>query len=75
MIPSKHFWAFAQFSKFARPGARRVEAVSSEPLFYASSFVNRAGCIATQLINNATQAYDVNLRWRVAALPVPFSPS
>lgn len=62
VIPSKRFWAFAQFSKFVRPGARRVEATSSDPLLTVSSFINRDGSIATQVINNATVAYDVSLQ-------------
>ncbi|KAJ5971466.1 uncharacterized protein N7479_001384 [Penicillium vulpinum] len=62
VIPSKRFWAFAQFSRFARPGAHRVEATSSAPLLYVSSFLNRDGSLATQVINNGTEAYYVSLK-------------
>ncbi|CAK7203189.1 hypothetical protein SEUCBS139899_005920 [Sporothrix eucalyptigena] len=61
IVPSKRFWSMAQFSKFARPGARRVEASSSADLLYVSSFFNTDGKIATQVINNDTTAYDVSL--------------
>ena len=61
VVPSKRFWAMAQFSKFARPGARRVEAASSAALLYASAFRNTDGTVATQVINNDTTAYTVTL--------------
>ena len=61
VVPSKRFWAMAQFSKFARPGARRIEATSSASLLYVSSFFNIDGKIATQVINNDTIAYDITL--------------
>ncbi|KAH8674279.1 glycoside hydrolase superfamily [Xylariales sp. PMI_506] len=61
VVPSKRFWSMAQFSKFARPGARRVEATSSADLIYVSSFLNTDGKVATQVINNDTAAYDVTL--------------
>ncbi|OGE51039.1 hypothetical protein PENARI_c015G01187 [Penicillium arizonense] len=67
VIPSKRFWAFAQFSRFARPGARRVEATSSAPLLYVSSFLNNDGSIVTQAINNATEAYDISLKVHTSA--------
>ncbi|OQE36855.1 hypothetical protein PENCOP_c011G02645 [Penicillium coprophilum] len=62
VIPSKRFWAFAQFSRFARPGARRVKATSSAPLLYVSSFLNHDGSVATQVINNGTEAYEVSFK-------------
>ncbi|KJR86137.1 cellulose hydrolase [Sporothrix schenckii 1099-18] len=61
IVPSKRFWSMAQFSRFARPGARRVEATSSARLLYTSAFRNTDGKIATQVINNDTTAYDVTL--------------
>lgn len=61
VVPSKRFWVFAQFSKFARPGARRVEATSSEPLLTVSSFLNKGGSVATQVISAATTDYTVDL--------------
>ena len=60
VIPSKRFWTFAQFSKFVRPGARRVQATSSDPLVTVSSFLNQDGRLATQIINNATTAYTLD---------------
>jgi O-glycosyl hydrolase len=62
VVPSKRFWAFAQFSKFARPGARRVEAASSNPLLTVSSFINTGGSVATQVISSATTEYSIDLQ-------------
>jgi O-glycosyl hydrolase len=62
VVTTKRFWTFAQFSKFARPGAYRVKATSSNSLVTASSFLNTGGSIATQLINSATMAYTVDLK-------------
>lgn len=66
VIPSKRFWAFAQFSRLARPGARRVEASSSSSLLYVSSFLNSDGSVATQAMNNATQAFEVTFKVHAA---------
>ncbi|CAK7215508.1 hypothetical protein SBRCBS47491_002505 [Sporothrix bragantina] len=68
IVPSKRFWSMAQFSKFARPGARRVEVSSSASLLYTSAFRNKDGTIATQVINNDTTAYDVTLSVKGAKL-------
>jgi O-glycosyl hydrolase len=62
VIPSKRFWAFAQFSKFARPGARRVKATISNSPLTVSSFLNLDGKIATQVLNNATTGYNIDLK-------------
>lgn len=59
---TKRFWAFASFSKFARPGAYRVNATSSNPLVTVSSFLNTGGSVATQVISSAATAYTVELK-------------
>ncbi|ENH74364.1 hypothetical protein FOC1_g10004978 [Fusarium oxysporum f. sp. cubense race 1] len=61
VIPSKRFWAFASFSRFAHPGARRIEATSSVPLITVSAFLNTDGTVATQVLNNDTVAHHVRL--------------
>lgn len=54
VIPSKRFWSMASFSKFVRPNAVRVKAVSSNPSVTVSAFENTDGVIAVQVINNGT---------------------
>ncbi|VTT59643.1 unnamed protein product [Fusarium fujikuroi] len=61
VIPSKRFWAFASFSRFARPGAHRIEATSSFPLVTVSAFLNTDGTVATQVLNNDTVARNVQV--------------
>lgn len=62
VIPSKRFWVFAQYSKFVRPGARRIESVSSYANLTVSSFENTDGRIATQLLNQGNSTVEVNVR-------------
>ncbi|KAJ5670841.1 uncharacterized protein N7477_006204 [Penicillium maclennaniae] len=66
VIPSKRFWAFAHFSKFVRPGARRIDAVSSHSNITASSFKNQNGRIAIQLLNQGGS--DVLVQVLIAGL-------
>jgi O-glycosyl hydrolase len=62
IVTTKRFWTFAQFSKFARLGAYRVKATSSNPLLTVSSDLNLGGSIATQIISSATTAYNIDLK-------------
>ena len=58
---SSRLWAFAQFFRFARPGAVRVGAASSVENVYVSAYVNRNGTVAIPIINAAHFAYDVDV--------------
>ena len=66
VVPSKRFWAFAQFSRFVRPGARRVEATSSNANVTVSAFKNENGKIATQVLNQLDA--DVEVTVKIASL-------
>ncbi|KAG5987113.1 hypothetical protein E4U54_005134 [Claviceps lovelessii] len=61
VVPTKRFWAHAQFSKFARPGGRRISATSDVDTVTVSSFTNIDGSIATQVINNGTTSVDLDV--------------
>jgi len=50
VIPSKRLWAMAQYSRFVRPGAVRVEARSDVGYVRVSAFLNRDGRIAVQVL-------------------------
>lgn len=62
VIPSKRFWSFAQFSRFVRPGARRIEAASTHANLTVSSFENKDGRLATQLINQGDSTMEASVR-------------
>jgi O-glycosyl hydrolase len=50
VIPSKRLWAFAQYSRFVRPGAVRVEARSDAGYVRVSAFLNGDGKVAVQVL-------------------------
>jgi len=59
--PSKRLWAFAQFSRFVKPGAVRIGASSSNELLHVSAFENENGIVAIQVVNNGHVDYSVAL--------------
>lgn len=61
----KRYWAFAQFSRFVRPGAVRVSTTSTNSRLATSAFVNENGTVAVQVINQGT--VDVNVTLKGAA--------
>jgi O-glycosyl hydrolase len=71
VIPSKRFWAFAQFSRFVRPGAYRIEATSSNLNITVTSFKNENGKIATQLLNQGD--FESQVKVQIAGLKAGMS--
>lgn len=61
VIPTKRFWTFASFSKFVRPGARRIQAQVDSADLSVSAFINTNGRVAVQIVNNATESYKVTM--------------
>lgn len=68
VIVSKRLWAFAQFSRFVKPDARRIAASTSNPgvNVTVSAFENIDGSVAVQVINNTDddQTVDIAGLWR-----------
>jgi O-glycosyl hydrolase len=58
----KRYWAFAQFSRFVRPGARRVSITSTNTALTTSAFVNANGTLAIQVINTGTANVTVDVK-------------
>lgn len=58
---SKRLWAFAQYSRFVKPGATCIEVAATGAAFNMTAFENADGSVAVQVINNsnATQAVTV----------------
>ncbi|KAK4664231.1 uncharacterized protein QC763_503770 [Podospora pseudopauciseta] len=50
--PSKRLWAFANWSRFVRPGAVRVSTSGAPSNVRTSAFRNVDGTVAVQIINN-----------------------
>ena len=49
--PSKRLWAFANYSRFIRPGATRIDASTSKSDLRVSAFVNTDGSYAIVVLN------------------------
>ena len=63
VIPSKRFWSFAQFSRFVRPGARRIDVTGgTNGTLTITGFENVDGTVAIQVLNNATDDTTVRIQ-------------
>lgn len=60
--PSKRLWAFANWSRFVRPGAVRVGATGGGGSLRVSAFKNKDGAIAVQFINSGAAATRVSIK-------------
>ena len=58
---SKRLWAFAQFSRFVKPGAVRIRTTSASRDIHVSAFENSNGVIAVQVINTNEAEREVDL--------------
>ncbi|KAF8311270.1 glycoside hydrolase [Clavulina sp. PMI_390] len=58
---SKRLWAFAQWSRYVRPGAVRVATSASTGGLYFSAFKNTDTSLSVQVINSGTTAQSVTI--------------
>ena len=65
---SARLWAFAGYFRFARPGAVRLEAVSSVEEVYVTAWQNTNLTIAVQAINAAHYTYTLNVQLKDTAV-------
>jgi len=56
LVYTPSFWVLGHFSKFVRPGARRVEATSSHSSLQATAFRNEDGRLAVVVMNATDRA-------------------
>jgi O-glycosyl hydrolase len=61
IIPSGRLWAFAQWSRFVRPGAVRVAVSGSTSTLNMTAFKNKDGTVSVQMINSASSATSVTV--------------
>ncbi|KAI0520721.1 glycoside hydrolase family 30 protein [Xylaria bambusicola] len=62
VTPSKRLWAFAQFSRYARPGAVRVGVRGAPSGVRTTAFQNVDGSVAVVFINGGTSAVSVQVK-------------
>ncbi|PZP52349.1 MAG: glycosyl hydrolase [Pseudopedobacter saltans] len=55
------YWYIAQFSKFIRPGARRVAASSNRDKLQTTAFLNRNGTLVVVVLNTSDEQLDYSL--------------
>lgn len=66
------YYYLAHFSKFVRPGAKRIQTIASAPEgLRAVSFRNADGTLVVELLNSNTDAIEVQLNWHERSLSVP----
>jgi glucosylceramidase len=61
IIIRNEYWYIGQFSKFIRPGAKRVAASSNRSALQTTAFINSDGKIAVIVLNRS----DNNLRYHI----------
>jgi glucuronoarabinoxylan endo-1,4-beta-xylanase len=54
ITPAKRLWAFANYSRFVRPGAVRIGASSNDSNLEVTAFSNHNGSLAIVVLNTAT---------------------
>ena len=59
---SKRLWAFAQYSRFVKPGATRIEVASSNAALNMTAFENADRSVAVQVINNSNYTLAVTVQ-------------
>jgi glucuronoarabinoxylan endo-1,4-beta-xylanase len=54
VTPAKRLWVFANYSRFVRPGARRIGASSGDSNLEVTAYKNASGSLAIVVLNTAT---------------------
>ncbi|KAJ4301939.1 hypothetical protein N0V90_004035 [Kalmusia sp. IMI 367209] len=62
VIPSKRLWAFANWSRYVRPGAVRVGTSGGPSGARVSAFKNMDGSVSVQIIQSGTGSGAVNVK-------------
>jgi len=60
LIYTPTYFFLGHFSKFVKPGARRVSTTVSQSFLLAVSFINPDGSFATVILNKADKPIDFN---------------
>jgi len=68
------FYYIGHFSKFIKPGAKRVQAVPSRQPLLSTAFINTDGSLVTVVMNDSSNKMNVDLFVDGKALPVELKP-
>jgi len=74
LIYTNAYYYIGQFSKFVRPGAKRISAAPSRSPLQTTAFINKDGKIAVIVMNQTDQKIDYNLWIAGQAAPVTSLP-
>ena len=69
VIPSGRLWAFANYSRFVRPGAVRIAATTTDSSLDLTAFKNTNGSVAVVALNTATS--PVSVKFSLGATGTP----
>lgn len=58
---TNEYWYIGQFSKFIRPGARRISTTTNRDILQATSFINKNGKLATVVLNRTDKPISYHL--------------
>jgi len=72
VIPSGRLWAFANYSRFVRPGAVRIGATTADGNLELDAFRNRDGSTAVVVLNTGTAPDTVSFSLQNLGLPGGF---
>ena len=74
LIYTNSYYYIGHFSKFIRPGARRVAVAPSRSMLLATGFVNSDGSVAIVVMNQTAKASEYHIRVGTAELTVQSRP-
>ncbi len=74
LIYTNSYYYIGHFSKFIRPGARRVAVAPSRSMLLATGFVNPDGSVAIVVMNQTAKASEYHIRVGTAELTVQSRP-
>jgi glucosylceramidase len=74
LVYTNSFYYIGQFSKFVRPGAKRISIAPSRTALLATGFINRDGKIAVVVMNSGDKKIDYHLWVKGQAASVSILP-
>jgi len=74
LIYTNSYYYIGHFSKFIRPGARRIVATPSRSMYLTTAFVNPDGTVVVVVMNPTSQPGQYNLVLGSTSLPINSRP-